>query len=78
MVSVRTAVQTGTGGRLGPVLVCDPPPQPPSSRVLRDSGAGATIPTAPIFFLACLVEGGTMPLVLVMLPFLQPTDTPWQ
>ena len=37
----------GGGGRPGPVLVCNPPPP----GVLRDSGAGAMVPTAPNFFL---------------------------
>ena len=57
------------GGWPGPVLVCDPPsphpppppPTPPPPRVLKDSGAGAN---GAKFFVPCLVEGGTMPLVL--------------
>ena len=40
------------GVRPGPVFVCDPPPPPPP-RVLRDSGVGAMLPTAPKFFGAC-------------------------
>ena len=38
-----------TGGRPGPVLVCDDPPP----WVLRDNGVGAMAPTAPKFFCAC-------------------------
>ena len=38
------------GGRLGPVLVCDPRQTPPPPRVLRDSGLGGMAPTAPNFF----------------------------
>ena len=66
---------------LGPVLVCDtphsPPPTPttPPPRVLKDSGAGAMAPTAPNFFVPCLVEGGTMPLVLKTLKTFFPAKT---
>ena len=42
-----------TGGRPGPVLVCDtpqPPPPPPPPRVLRDSGLGTWRQRRPPFF----------------------------
>ena len=39
----------GVGGTAGPGPCMRPPPSPPAPRVLKDSGAGAMAPTAPIF-----------------------------
>ena len=50
-----------TGGGQARSLYATPPSPPPAPRLLKDSGAGAM---APNFFVPCLVEGGTMPLVL--------------
>ena len=41
--------QGGGGGQPGPVFVCDPPPQPPTPRVSRDSGLGHGANGAPFF-----------------------------
>ena len=43
------SMAAATGGRPGPVLVCDTPAPSPPPRVLKDSGVGAMAPTAPIF-----------------------------
>ena len=51
------------------------PPSPPPPRVLKDSGAGAMVPTAPNFFVLCLAEGGTMRLVLKTLKTFFPAKT---
>ena len=63
------------GGGAGPVLVCDtpqPPPPPPSFETQWCRGRGAN---GAKFFVPCLVEGGTMPLVLKTLKTFFPAKT---
>ena len=52
------------GGAAGPGPCMQHPPAPPPPRVLKDRSVGAMASTMPNFLVPCLVERGTMPLVL--------------